>query len=260
MFLKLCKMEVKYSWRSFVLMYVVLILSSFLINVNEVGNSGFMNFIQGLLIMIFAAAIFAISILIMVNVVRNYARSMFGRESYLTHTLPVTSSQLLLSKTVVAIFWTFISGFVIFASALIFGFRVVGELPSLDQWVYLFQHIDIFNLEVFATLFSFLFEYAQLILQLFFVMTLVHTCYFHKHRFAFGIVIYLILNFVQSFVLDGLLSITPYGGFSITFFSSVYTIDNFGTSGWLSLAITLMLCCVYFFGTRYLLDHKLEVE
>lgn len=259
MFWKLCKLELKYSWRSFLLMYVVLILCSFLINVSTAGNSDFMNFLQGLLIIIFAGTIFAISILVIVNVVRNFAKSMFGRESYLTHTLPVSSTQLLISKTVIAIFWSFVSGFVIMCSGVIFALRVVGSLPSIDDWIYLFQHIEIFNLEFFVNICYLLFAYMHVILQLFFVMTLVHTAYIHKHRVAFGVIIYLLINFVQSFILEVILQVTT-DYYSITFFSRSYAVNGSSTNIWLSLAISLILCCLYFFGTRYLLDRKLEVE
>ena len=55
-----------------------------------------------------------------------FYKSMYTDEGYLTHTLPVTSHQLLLSKILVMAAWNLISTLAILASMFVFGLMVAS--------------------------------------------------------------------------------------------------------------------------------------
>ncbi|MCI9662514.1 MAG: hypothetical protein HFI46_01360 [Lachnospiraceae bacterium] len=71
--------------------------------------------------MLFYLAVLGVSLGIMLYLAVRFYRSMFTDEGYLTHTLPATSRQLLLSKVLIMAAWIFLSMVGVFASILIVG-------------------------------------------------------------------------------------------------------------------------------------------
>ena len=69
--------------------------------------------------MLFYLAVLGVSLGIMLYLAVRFYRSMFTDEGYLTHTLPATSRQLLLSKVLIMAAWIFLSMVGVFASILI---------------------------------------------------------------------------------------------------------------------------------------------
>ena len=93
-------------------------------------------------------------------IIRRFYKNVFGREGYLTWTLPVTPHQILLSKLLSAFVWTllcmltmFISGLVIFGIALpITGysfndfFKYIGEIPDLWLWIVKYGFLNLLQI------------------------------------------------------------------------------------------------------------------
>lgn len=71
--------------------------------------------------MVFYFAIMGVSMGIMLYLAVRFYRSMFTDEGYLTHTLPVTTRQLLFSKVLIMAAWIFLSMVGIFISIMIAG-------------------------------------------------------------------------------------------------------------------------------------------
>ena len=117
MFWKLCKHELKCSYRSFLVLYAIVMVAALLMNPR---NEGMITNIAAIVYIIMSVVMF---IMCVVVIIKNYSNSMFSRNSYLTHTLPVTSTQLLLTKILSAVFWIIVSVFVLFLSMLIIGLR-----------------------------------------------------------------------------------------------------------------------------------------
>ena len=55
---------------------------------------------------------FAIAVLCFVSTVQRFYKNLLGREGYLMHTLPVTETQLILSKLLTSMVWVLCSGLV----------------------------------------------------------------------------------------------------------------------------------------------------
>ena len=93
-------------------------------------------------------------------IIRRFYKNVFGREGYLTWTLPVTPHQILLSKLLSAFVWTllcmltmFISGLVIFGIALsITGYsfneilKYIGEIPNLWLWIVKYGFLNLLQI------------------------------------------------------------------------------------------------------------------
>lgn len=132
---KLIKHEWKAMWKIPVILIAallgiaVLAGSTFISPVWRGKMSG-MDVFTVLVWLLFYFAIIAVSMGNMLYLAIRFYRSMFTDEGYLTHTLPVTSHQLLLSKIIVMAVWIFLSMVGIFLSILVFGGMALLLLPS----------------------------------------------------------------------------------------------------------------------------------
>ncbi len=242
LFFKLCKMELKYSRRVFIPFYVVLILCSVFNSIRtflrEAHFHSVFDLFTVIMTMLFIFGITSLLMAVVVSIVRNFSKSMFGKEAYLTQTLPVSSMQLVLSKLIVSVFWMIVSFIIIEVSANIFWYVdspyvKIGMDISLGDTMF-----GAWGANMLEGIFTWMFS----VLQLFFVTTVVHTCYFHKHRFLSGAIIYFLIKYTETFVLHFL--------FGFSFLSDYF----------FQLILVIGLSGLYLFATCYLLDHKLEVE
>lgn len=122
---KLIKQEWKAVWK------ILGGINLFMPCLTLIGSIGFFifttvhvnEFIGSMLISTFGMAygltIFATTVGIMIYIGVRYYRSMYGSEGYLTHTLPATPLQLIVSKLIVSVIWYWITLFVMLASIII---------------------------------------------------------------------------------------------------------------------------------------------
>ena len=68
--------------------------------------------LEVILMVLYLSVIFAIAVLCFVSTVQRFYKNLLGREGYLMHTLPVTETQLILSKLITSIVWVLCSGLV----------------------------------------------------------------------------------------------------------------------------------------------------
>ncbi len=96
---------------------------NFNINISDFGSYGVMNLLRiitTLMSALMVLAITAASILVAFIIFQRFYKNLMCDEGYLTFTLPVTTSQILLSKLITAMIWTIISSVVILISVNIF--------------------------------------------------------------------------------------------------------------------------------------------
>lgn len=105
-------------------------------------NNLFLKLLEILCMAAFTVAMIAAGITTVIVLLNRFYQSMVTRESYLTHTLPVTTSQLVISKLIVAVIWQIISIIVMSISLWIFtgilggwhdfmnGFRELTDVMS----------------------------------------------------------------------------------------------------------------------------------
>lgn len=126
MLTKLLKHEWKGCWKVPTVLIGILWITAvfagltFLSPMWRIGMEG-MDVLLILVIMAFYFMIIAVSVGITLYMAIRFYRSMFTDEGYLTHTLPVTTHQLLLSKILPMAAWNFLATLGIIVSLLIFG-------------------------------------------------------------------------------------------------------------------------------------------
>lgn len=85
-----------------------------------------------MLIMMFYVAMIGVSLGIVIYLAVRYFKNMFTDEGYLTHTLPVTSRQLLISKVMIMSVWELLSSIGVLFRMVVFGGVAVFSLASKE--------------------------------------------------------------------------------------------------------------------------------
>lgn len=253
---KLLKYELKASARTFLPLYLALIVVSIVAgisgNTNSVlaqGISGFV--IGGLFISLFVATIMVI--------VQRFNKNLLQDEGYLMFTLPVSSKKLILSKSLSSCIYgilSFITAMIviIIISASVGGLQIFKGLA--EGVGYVFSHMTFgYLMDVVFILLAMLLGFLTFILIIYFVLSIGQLPVFNKHRklasFITFFVVYILLSILQSFIPTEIFA-PQYLTEVQHFYSNPNVLISFG--------FEIVAVLAFFFGTSYILDNKLNLE
>jgi hypothetical protein len=183
-----------------------------------------------------------IMIAIYINIILNYVKSMFKKPGYLSLTLPVSTQQLLLSKVIGALLWSFVGTIVlVFGMALIIS--TLGEV-TLQNVLLDINWSKVDYLALGLLLLSVITYMFVSITVLYFVITVTQTKYFPRGKTVVSVV--LCTAFIMLLSSRGVTNL--FNQFHEKIAVLLFSI--------LSVIVGILL----FFGTTYLIDHKIEVE
>lgn len=254
--LKLMKYELIHSLRTFITSFgiflVACILLPFMMNSDRLDD---MPIISMFMIFGFSFLVVGITIALFVSVFMNYNQSMFKKPGYLTLTLPVTTTQLIVSKVLVTIVWLIISWFVLLGGMMLLTLvtswlndaltvsllidSIKEFLTSVGQYIYT---MDFFK-EVFTVISLLLFVVSSI----YFSLTLTHTKLVKNHRVLIGTILFFVFIFIIQFILS-------------FFFKDVGYIDVRNPMVVFEMFIYLCIGILLTWGTIYIIDHHIEVE
>ncbi len=158
--------------------------------------------LSALLMFMFCAAIF-----IFVWIIRNFNSSMYHKEGYLTLTLPFSTSEILLSKLIVAMLAVIISSIVFSLGIFLIVYIVTGYFNSeIYKWlIRIFSELFTYDLFKFLlTVLSWIVNNGVMLLMFFSTCTLVKMKWAKKHAYLWGVIIFLALWTVNGIVLESL--------------------------------------------------------
>ena len=284
---QLLKYEFKATKRLYFGLYLALALLSVVLGVTfrqenaRVDNTNFGR-LEVILMVLYLSVLFAIAVLCFVSTVQRFYKNLLGREGYLMHTLPVTETQLILSKLLTSMVWVLCSGLVgvvcitVMVSIGVLDAEVLGTL-SWDRWKQLWQMLyeeigPEFWVAMVWTILINLARLASLILCVYAACMIAHQ--FKKQTMVAGILAFIGLNVVENQI-DKLL-----GTNDVTLFVDVtyklvdvsngsegapvmhYITAAFGqgASCLFCFVFTAAIAAVYFFLTRWLMKYKLNLE
>ena len=226
--------------------------------------------LSALFVIAYIALAVAVAVVSVMTIVTRFTRSLLGREGYLMHTLPVTESQLILSKLISSVVWVLCSGivglfsFAVMILALALDGTALQHLPELWQKVveilritgstgWLWLAFELLNSFV-ALVYSILCIYAACMIG--------HQ--FKKHMVPAGILAFFLLAFLQNWLTGGTgagstdtlqnVYYTTVGGVDI----SLAAHSSFSTL--FGLVVNIAFAAGYFLLTRWLMKHKLDLE
>lgn len=237
--------------------------------------------LEVILMVLYLSVLFAIAVLCFVSTVQRFYKNLLGREGYLMHTLPVTETQLILSKLITSMVWVLCSGLVgivcitVMVAVGVFDPETFGMVDwnSWKQlWQMLYEEIGPeFWVAMAWTILINLARLADLILCVYAACMIAHP--FRKHVV---ILAFIGLNIVENQI-DKLLGTNHVN----LFMDITYRVADVNVTGvtygmtpmrWLTaalgtdvgylfcFAVTAAIAAAYFFLTRWLMKNKLNLE
>ena len=208
---QLLKYEFKATKSLYFGLYLALALLSVVLGVSfrqENAWADHTNFVrlEVILMVLYLSVIFAIAVLCFVSTVQRFYKNLLGREGYLMHTLPVTETQLILSKLITSMVWVLCSGLV--GIVCITGMVSIGVLDAevlgtvnWDSWKQLWGMLygelgAKFWVVMFWTILINLARLADLILCVYAACMIAHL--FQKYGMVSGILAFIGLNVVEN--------------------------------------------------------------
>ena len=284
---QLLKYEFKATKSLYFGLYLALALLSVVLGVSfrqehALAHSTSFQNLEVILMVLYLSVILAIAVLCFVNTIRRFYQNLLGREGYLMHTLPVTETQLILSKLLTSMVWVLCSGLV--GIVCITGMVSIGVLDAevlgtvdWDSWKQLWGMLygelgAKFWLVMFWTILINLARLASLILCVYAACMIAHQ--FKKQTMVAGILAFIGMNIVENQIdkLLGMNDVTLFVGvnYELVDVSDVsggttvmhYLTTAFGQgSGYLfCFVFTAAIAAAYFCLTRWLMKYKLNLE
>lgn len=283
---QLLKYEFKATKSLYFGLYLALALLSVVLGVtfrqeHALAHSTSFQNLEVILMVLYLSVLFAIAVLCFVSTVQRFYKNLLGREGYLMHTLPVTETQLILSKLITSMVWVLCSGLVgivcitVMVAVGVFDPETFGmvDWESWKQlWGMLYGELGArFWLVTFWTILINLARLADLILCVYAACMIAHP--FRKHVV---ILAFIGLNIVENQI-DKLLGTNHVN----LFMDITYRVADVNVTGvsygvtpmrWLTaalgtdvgylfcFAVTAAIAAAYFFLTRWLMKNKLNLE
>lgn len=255
---KLLKYELKSTSRTFIPMYVAILLVSV---INRVFINTEMFKINGIALMVLAALFVALGVLTIVVTIQRFRKNLLEDEGYLMFTLPVSIKKIILSKYLVTIMWTFLSGIVA-----ILSFAIIMSIDSaqgfkeyLDTFKVLWESLftnDIWII-VISSAINFISVYSIFIFSVYISLSMGQLPKFNKHRNIVALITFFVLNTIISNVLyfaNDLISNT------LSSYKGAYSIGYMVTNININTAIYLLVIIILFSLINYILNRKLNLE
>lgn len=267
MFVKLLKYEFKSLGKWYLSLYAIAGFLSFVIgfwiqnlirrsqnNVNNF-NTGHMD-AEGwfFLIISFAFAVLIIGLLISTFflVVTRFYKNVYGRQGYLTMTLPVTNHQIILSKLVSALIWYFLAGLVIILSIII----IVSLAATPELQANLHKIISAILSTEYGTVLLFilsgLIDTVAGILLTYFAISLGQL--FREHRILLAVAFYIGIYFVIS--IFQMISSIYFNTDNYLFIDSY----QFFTPDPILMITNILLAIGFYAGTHFVMTKKLNLQ
>lgn len=256
MFGKLLKQEFKSVGKWYLGLYglsilFAIILGFWLSHMTQAADSdSFVSIILTILTFTsFGAIIAALGLSTLVLIIRRFKDNIYGRQGYLTMTLPATTHQIILSKLIAAIIWYLLSTVTvllsIFTIVLInFGWaefqRGLTLFLSSETFQVIFSEMLSGNIAAYIS--SFLLGTVGNVLMLYCAIALGHLAESHR----------VLLSFVAFFVVYTLLS--TIGGLVLN------TTGITESYYWFTAIFNLVFCLITYFATHYMIKYKLNIQ
>lgn len=278
MLIKSIKHDLLATYRDFVALYLVLIVMAITAPLVLASR---MEWLTVLIIISLTFVSIGIMVVTFISIVRLYTRRLYSSEGYLTLTLPVSTTETLISKVITGLIWSVVTLVIFIVAFLLFSLTFYLVFNN-SQWEDVLAVFSIVN-EIWQS--GYVWEIGKtLLLQaplmltstlysltlLLFIVTLVHTSFIKKHRLPLGVLIYYILGnlismlmmlFTSSFFTEGSAMqdlALNLGGAYFMFNGTSFVIDwaYYGTQ----MALYLLIIGALGFGAWWLVEKKLEVE
>lgn len=177
-------------------------------------------------------------------IVRRFYTNVYGKQGYLTLTLPVSSHQIIFSKLLAAVIWQIFNYAIIGLSIILFLITAVGLGKTLSVLPQVIESLKIDHSNILLILFSNLLGLFSFILVIYLAISIGQL--FSDRRGLLAFVFYLLINF--GLFIIGLL--IGYHQFD----------DNYNQTLLVGLIADIVISIISYFATNYIMTHKLNIQ
>ena len=255
---KLLKYELKSTARTFIPLYIAILLVSI---VQGFSLNAEMFKIQGITTMLLGALFIALLVINIVVIVQRFKKNLLEDEGYLMFTLPVSPKMLVLSKYIVSVIWTVLSGLVAILVFMLVAFisskghiKIVEVFNALSQTM---REISDWTV-ILSILTLILCQYSIFIFTIYTSLSLGQLSIFNKHRMAASLVSFFVINAIISTIQTNL-NLYINSGVEIGNIGGVLQ-TNSNNGLFANIAISLVIVVGLFTVISYILKNKLNLE
>lgn len=257
MFSKLLKYEFQSIGKWYLLTNLVMIIASTLLGFavkptieqyssssdTYVRNDPYSLFLVVITLILIGLVFFSIFATLFI-IVRRFYTNVYGKQGYLTLTLPVSSHQIIFSKLLAAVIWQIFNYAIIGFSIILFSTTALGLGKTLSVLPQGIEFLKLNHSNILLYLFSNLLGLFSSVLVIYLAISIGQL--FSDRRGLLAFVFYLLINFV--FFIIGLL--IGYHQFD----------DNFTHTLLVGLITDIVISIISYFATNYIMTHKLNIQ
>lgn len=257
MFSKLLKYEFQSIGKWYLLTNLVMIIASTLLGFavkptieqyspssdTYVRNDPYSLFLVVITLILIGLVFFSIFATLFI-IVRRFYTNVYGKQGYLTLTLPVSSYQIIFSKLLAAVIWQIFNYAIIGFSIILFLTTALGLGKTLSVLPQVIEFLKLDHSDILLYLFSNLLGLFSSVLVIYLAISIGQL--FSDRRGLLAFVFYLLINFV--FFIIGLL--IGYHQFD----------DNFTHTLLVGLITDIVISIISYFATNYIMTHKLNIQ
>lgn len=273
MFGKVLKNEILHSARYNLVIYLVALAVSLIMGLSLITGSTGIGITSCVALYVVGMLTVAVTL---VSVIKNFYDTLFSRQGYLTLTLPVKGSTILLSKVLISFLWIIV-GFVIMVMTwvLVFfyvkqrtavEFGIVKELISSFGFLELIPSVSVIIQVIIVLAVLGISKMLTYVGFIYFSVTVANTRAFQKHPKFFGIITFLAIMTVSSNISDMLTQKAP-----LTFFATPEkaffafepmgavqgALISYGVGGTI---FTALVALGLLFATGYIIENKVNLK
>lgn len=257
---KLIKYEFKNTYKSLLMLFVVVILTSCLSRLLGIVTKSYMflKTLVGIVNVLNVIFIIGLPIIVFIMLIARYYRTMVKDEGYLTHTLPVSKNSLVLSKLIVTIIELILS-VLVSISSLFVAFDIFNKIKPYAK-----EFINIIN------------SYSKLIIPIYFTLLFIGIIFYilliytsisfgqrkkeNKGLFSviYGIVIYNVVQ-IASLVI-AFIPMLWYPNFIELMNQEIPPASLLNTIFIISIVLNIIICIVLYKLNLRNLENKLNLE
>lgn len=262
---KLIKYDFRSTWREFAAIYLSILLS---VTIFPIVTTNISNNIVNMFVGLIAFAIIvAVLVVTIGSLFKIFNKNVFSNEGYLTMTLPVNETQIVVSKLLVSSFWIILTGVV--STIGIFIFVWLMSPASMSEMIAEIRRLlsDFDGQMTMALVMAVLFTVAstiQEVAKLFMACSIAHLKQLNRLRIPAGILSYFFFTWLEFAVVDMINWDPNFAGYqteSASCGQSIeYVMNAFNQATAIGTAFQLAFTVLFGIGTVYLLKRKLNLD
>lgn len=256
MFSKLLKYEFQSIGKWYLLTNLVMIIASTLLGFavkptieqyssssdTYVRNDPYSLFLVVITLILIGLVFFSIFATLFI-IVRRFYTNVYGKQGYLTLTLPVSSHQIIFSKLLAAVIWQIFNYAIIGFSIILFSTTALGLGKTLSVLPQVIEFLKLDHSDILLYLFSDLLGLFSSVLVIYLAISIGQL--FSDRRGLLAFVFYLLINL---------------GLFIIGLVISHQIDDNFTQYLLVRLIAAIVISIISYFATNYIMTHKLNIQ